>query len=82
MRFQSFLLPALVSAAVLENRQLGTTLKVVKIDKLEPEVNDNAVAQITKFGPITVKAKMARLTAANKILFSLSRMVSAKTALF
>jgi len=53
MRFETFLLPLAVSAAVVE-RQLGGG-KVAGIKKLTPEVNPKATRQLTRFGPLTVK---------------------------
>ena len=64
MKFQQLVfLSAFASAAVLQPRDqntnqspnLGGDLKVVKIEKLQPQVTKSATAQITKFGPLTVQ---------------------------
>jgi hypothetical protein len=54
-----FLLPAAVSAAVLNTRQFGINsmggAKVEKITKLTPEIRPDAIRQITRFGPYKLK---------------------------
>lgn len=77
MRFQSFLLPvAAVSAAVLESRQLGA--KLAKVETLAPEVRKDAIHQIARFGPITVKGKNGKADSGQQNYFFLFNGRSAK----
>ena len=54
-----FILPALASAAVLVERQLGKGLgksfSLAGSSKLEPEVRPTATRVLQRFGPLTLK---------------------------
>jgi hypothetical protein len=50
----ALLLPAMAAAAAIEPRQLGSSLKLAGTVKLEPQVKQNAVRVLQKFGPISL----------------------------
>jgi hypothetical protein len=56
-----FLLPAVASAAVLVERQLGKSLTLAGTSKLEPEVRpESATRVLQRFGPLTLRGKGAK----------------------
>jgi hypothetical protein len=56
MKSLLFLLPAMASAAVLVERQLGKSLVLAGTKKLEPEVRpQQATRVLQRFGPLNLK---------------------------
>jgi hypothetical protein len=51
----ALLLPIVAEAAPVFPRQFGSSLKLVRTKKLEPEVRDKAIHVIQQAGPITLK---------------------------
>jgi len=61
MKSLLFLLPAVASAAVLRERQLGKSFTLAGTSKLEPEVRPNqAVRVLQRFGPLSLKGRGAK----------------------
>jgi hypothetical protein len=75
MRVLSFLLPAVVSATLLQERQLGgrggkqgiagmrggSQTKVAGIDNMEPRIRAGATRHVVKFGPYTLRAAVSTI---------------------
>jgi len=55
MKLELFLLPALASAGLISQRQMGGAAKVAGTRSLKPEVNPKAKHTITRLGPYSLK---------------------------
>jgi len=53
----ALLLPIVAEAASVFPRQMGSSLKLVRTKKLEPEVREKAIHVVQQAGPITLKGK-------------------------